>query len=58
MEKLLTIGMCTYDDFHGVWFSIQALKLYHDICKTNEVEIIVVDNNPESNFSIFYPGAS
>tara|TARA_B100002019_G_C21189601_1_gene558084 strand:- start:205 stop:1065 length:861 start_codon:yes stop_codon:yes gene_type:complete len=47
MEKLLTIGMATYDDFDGVYFSIQALRLYHEICNTDAVEIIVVDNNPD-----------
>ena len=48
MEKLLTIGMCNYDDFHGVWFSIQALKMYHQLVKDGEVELIVIDNNPKS----------
>jgi len=46
MEKLLTIGMATYDDFDGVYFSVQALRMYHDIVNTDSVEIIVVDNNP------------
>ena len=46
MEKLLTIGMATYDDFDGVYFSVQALRMYHDIVNTDDVEIIVVDNNP------------
>jgi hypothetical protein len=44
-KRLLTIGMATYDDFDGVFFSIQALRLYHkDII--DQVEIIIVDNNP------------
>lgn len=47
-EKLLTIGMSTYDDYDGVYFSIQALKLYQLQGIENEVEIIIVDNNPES----------
>jgi len=37
----LTIGMATYDDFDGVYFTIQALRLYHDLSDT---EILVVDN--------------
>jgi hypothetical protein len=49
MNKLLTIGMATYDDFNGVYFSIQALKMYHDICNTRLVEFVVVDNNPDSD---------
>lgn len=39
----LTIGMATYEDFDGVYFTTQALRLYQDV---NDVEIIVVDNNP------------
>lgn len=37
----LTIGMATYKDFDGVYFTIQALRLYHDL---GGAEIIVVDN--------------
>lgn len=48
MQKLLTVGMATYDDYDGVYFSIQALRAYHDIFSTNDVEIIVIDNNPDS----------
>ena len=48
MEKLLTIGMATYDDYEGVYFSLQALRLYHKLALSDEVEIVVVDNNPDS----------
>jgi glycosyltransferase involved in cell wall biosynthesis len=37
----LTIGMATYDDFDGVYFTIQALRLYQDLAGT---EILVIDN--------------
>ena len=37
----LTIGMATYDDFDGVYFTLQALRLYQDLSDT---EILVVDN--------------
>jgi hypothetical protein len=47
-KKLLTIGMSTYDDYDGVFFSIQALRMYHQLCNTNYVEFIVLDNNPTS----------
>jgi len=47
-EKLLTIGMATYDDYDGVFFTIQSLRLYHSICDTDKVEFLVIDNNPES----------
>jgi hypothetical protein len=37
----LTIGMATYDDFDGVYFTLQALRLYQDLQNT---ELVVVDN--------------
>ncbi len=37
----LTIGMPTYKDFDGVYFTIQSLRLYHDLDNT---ELLVVDN--------------
>lgn len=46
MSKLLTIGMATYDDFDGVYFTVQSLLMYHDILKNIDYEIIVIDNNP------------
>lgn len=48
-KKLLTIGMATYDDFDGVFFTIQALRLYHVSEIADKVEFIVVDNNPDSS---------
>ena len=46
MEKLLTIGMATYDDYDGVFFSIQSLRMFHD-CDTDQIEFIVLDGNSE-----------
>jgi hypothetical protein len=41
-EKVaLTIGMATYNDFDGVYFTLQALRLYQDLENT---ELLVVDN--------------
>lgn len=39
--------MATYDDYDGVYFSVQALRMYHEIFETNDAEIIVIDNNPD-----------
>lgn len=41
----LTVGMCMVDDFDGVYFTVQALNLYH---RENGVpmEILVIDNRP------------
>ena len=41
---LLTIGMATYDDFDGVYFTLESLKAYHDL---NDVELVVVDTKKE-----------
>ncbi|MGA7279479.1 MAG: glycosyltransferase [Desulfocapsaceae bacterium] len=45
-KKLLTIGMATYDDYDGVYFTVQAIRLYHPEV-TEQTEILVIDNNPE-----------
>jgi glycosyltransferase involved in cell wall biosynthesis len=37
----LTIGMATYNDFSGVYFTLQALRLYQDL---RDTELLVVDN--------------
>ena len=38
--------MAIYDDYDGVYFSLQALRMYHPILKNIEYELIVIDNNP------------
>jgi glycosyltransferase involved in cell wall biosynthesis len=38
----LTIGMATYKDPQGVFFTLQALRLYHDL---EDAELLVVDNS-------------
>lgn len=45
MAKKLTIGMAHYNDFDGIYFSIQALCLYHDL---SEVDLVVIDNSPNT----------
>jgi len=37
----LTIGMPTYNDFDGVYFTLQTLRLYQDL---DDTELLVVDN--------------
>lgn len=46
----LTIGMCTYDDFDGVYFTVQALRWYHQEVM-DQTEILVIDNHPGSDHS-------
>ena len=45
--KKLTIGMCTFDDYEGVFFTIQSIRLHHKNVIDN-INFIVVDNNPSS----------
>ena len=44
-KPFLTVAMATYDDFDGVYFSIQAHRLLQD---ASDCEFIVLDNNPDS----------
>lgn len=47
MAVKLTIGMATYDDYDGVFFTLHSLRLYHaDLAE--HFQLLVVDNNPES----------
>lgn len=45
-DRKLTIGMATFDDFDGVYFSIQSARLYHANAD-RQIEFIVVDNHPD-----------
>ena len=45
-NKTLTIGMATYDDYDGVYFSVMCIRLFHPEV-TDETEIVVVDNHPD-----------
>jgi hypothetical protein len=45
-RKPLCIGMATYDDYDGVYFTVQAIRFFHREI-TDEAEILVVDNHPE-----------
>lgn len=43
-----TIGMATYDDYDGVFFTIQAIRMFH---REVSCDFVVVDNHPGSNHS-------
>lgn len=45
-KKRLCIGMATYDDYDGVYFSVQAIRLYHPEI-LNQIELLVIDNHPD-----------
>jgi hypothetical protein len=42
---LISVGMATFDDYHGVYFSIQDIRLNHPELMSR-VEFIVIDNAP------------
>jgi len=42
---MLTIGMPVYDDFDGVFFTIQSIRLN---CPDMNIQFVVIDNNPTS----------
>lgn len=46
LRPKLTIGMACYDDFDGVYFSVQAIRMFHPEV-SSDTEIIVVDNHPD-----------
>lgn len=39
----LTIGLPHYEDFHGLFFTVQSLKMLNDV---SNVELIIVENGP------------
>ena len=46
----LTIGMASYKNYTEVWFTVQALRMFHDL---TDVEILVVDNFGDNNLRNF-----
>lgn len=46
-QPKLTIGIPVYDDYQGLYFTLQSLRLHHADA-LDDCEILVVDNNPES----------
>jgi hypothetical protein len=43
--RRLTIGMATFDDYDGVYFTIQSIRLANPALR-DAIEFIVIDNNP------------
>ncbi len=46
MNKL-TIGLCVYDDFDGVYFTLQSLRLHHSEV-LDRLEFVIINNKPTS----------
>lgn len=45
-EPKITIGMATYDDFEGVWATVQSVFLHNDWASPDDVQIVIVDTSP------------
>ena len=45
--RKLTIGMATHDDYDGLFFSIQSIRMHHKEV-LDDVEFVIIDNNPFS----------
>jgi Glycosyl transferase family 2 len=45
-HRRLCIGMATFDDFDGVWFTVQAIAMYHPEV-ADDVSFVILDNHPE-----------
>lgn len=43
----LTISMATHSDYDGVFFSVQALRIYQNL--PEGTEFLILDNNPDSD---------
>ena len=43
----LTIGTCVYDDYEGLYFTIQSLRLHHKEV-LDRLEFVIINNNPKS----------
>ena len=46
MTMKLTIGTAAFDDFNGVFFTLETLRSFHDLPRF-QAEIVVVDNHPD-----------
>jgi hypothetical protein len=46
MSAELTVGMACHNDWHGVYFTIQSLRMHH-AREVQRCELVVVDNDPD-----------
>jgi hypothetical protein len=45
-HRRLCVGMSTFDDFDGVWFTIQAIRMFHPEV-ADDISFVIIDNHPE-----------
>lgn len=48
--RKLTVGVATYDDYDGLYFTIQSIRMHHKEV-LDDLEFIIIDNNPDGNHS-------
>lgn len=46
----LCVGIATFDDFDGAWFTLASVVLYHPEI-LDQVSFVVVDNHPEGRYA-------
>jgi len=46
--RKLTIGMATHDDYDGLYFTIQNIRMFHKEV-LNDIEFVIIDNNPNGD---------
>jgi hypothetical protein len=55
--RKLTIGMATYNDYDGVYFTIQSLRMYHSEVM-DDVEFVIINNSPDEKYHKALEGLS
>ena len=45
--RKLTIGICNYDDYDGLFFTIQSIRMHHAEV-LDDIEFVFINNNPDS----------
>jgi len=45
--RKLTIGVATHDDYDGLYFTIQSIRMHHREI-LDDIEFVIIDNNPNS----------
>lgn len=46
--RKLTIGMATHNDYDGVYFTIQSIRMFHPEV-LDDIEFVIIDNDPKGN---------
>jgi hypothetical protein len=49
MSPKLTVGMATFNDFEGVWATVQSVYLHNQWEDPKDVEIVIVDTSPQGS---------